>query len=41
MAASPAVRAAVLNWLREFSGDTVTYSANPYVSDSAPEDAAL
>ena len=40
MAASPTVRAAVLNWLREFSGDTVTYSTNPYISDSAPEDAA-
>lgn len=41
MAASPAVRAAVLNWLREFGGDSVTYSANPYASPTAPEDAAL
>ena len=41
MAASPTVRAAVLNWLREFGGDSVTYTTNPYVSQRAPEGAAL
>lgn len=41
MAASPAVRAAVLNWLREFGVDSVTYSTNPYASSTVPEDAAL
>lgn len=40
IAASPTVRAAVLNWLREFRGDTVAYSTAPYVSRTAPEDAA-
>lgn len=41
MAASPAVRATVLNWLREFGGSSVTYTANPYVSHQAPENAAV
>lgn len=36
MAVSPTVRATVLNWLREFRADTVTYAANPYISDPAP-----
>ncbi len=39
MAASPAVRAAVLNWLREFGRDMVTYSTNPHLTGSAPADA--
>lgn len=41
MAVSPSVRAAVLNWLREFGGDTVTYSSNPYAVSPAPADAAV
>ncbi len=41
MAASPAVRAAVLSWLREFGDGAVTYTTNPYVSSQAPEGAAL
>lgn len=40
MAASPSVRAAVLNWLRGFGEDTVTYSANPYAA-APSSDAAL
>lgn len=40
MAASPAVRAAVLGWLREFGGDTVTYSSPycPAPADAGPQD---
>lgn len=41
MAVSPTVRAAVMSWLREFGGNSVTYSTNPYLSDPAPEDASL